>query len=116
MEASFSLEKGNPQNAKLTGWRLTQYCSACNDPAGSAESCTGKSLSGYGPNQVCAIMDACRNKQVGKTAKVTLPDKTTRSFVIRDHCGTAKTVDIWMGMSAKCHCNLLVNNCTLEIV
>lgn len=90
--------------------RLTAYCSACNDPRGSSEACDGRNLSSIQAWQVCAIKNACRNKQINKKLKLKFlegPHKdTTWELTIRDHCGTSKTVDVWMGVKSHCTCNI----------
>jgi len=55
-------------------WTVTHYCSACNDPEGSAQACDGKSLAGYQAKTVCAIKDSKKKGLLGKTATVTYPN------------------------------------------
>ncbi len=84
---------------------LTTYCSSCNDPKGSAESCTGESLEDYGPWEVCAIPHAKASKKLGGKVRVTTAKRVV-TLTVKDHCGTAGCIDVWMGMAGKCKCNI----------
>ena len=77
-------------------WRITHYCSACNDPKGSQLGNKNNKLN-LGE---CAIHNSHGlNGKVIQIAGMTLR--------VADHCGKTKTVDIWQGVKGSCKCNYL---------
>ncbi len=70
-----------------SGWAITQYCSACNDPPGSK---LGRQNHVLQPGD-CAINNS-HGFKFGKYIKI-----GGRTYRVVDHCGKMNTVDVWIG-------------------
>lgn len=85
---------------------LSVYCSACNDPEGSSNDCSGGKLPDV-PDTYCAINGAKALGLLGRTVEVKLKDGSTYVLTVRDHCGKPGRIDMWKGVRKACYCNFL---------
>lgn len=74
--------------------RITTYCPACNDPAGSYQSSSGTTL-----YEGCV---ACSWLPIGTRLRI-----DGYEYVVMDTCGIGGTVDIFVDTGGYCNCNTL---------